>query len=1303
MAARRRSRSKASQARRSSSSAARRGPTLEVAPKRPRSDSILELKGERWGACPIEVSIDGKRVTPARVAVGTDAGGALLPAADGSFEASFLTIGLRAGQHRIGAKSAQTTKQVTFNVVRLAGTERGGEGEKPYARARYFFGRRFGELGAVPSGLRQFQVAQVRELRARAARPERGPTGTGLDGSLGPVGERQPMPGVCNWTPLGPSGVVYNPTYVFSGRTLSIAIDPTTPTTVYVGTAGGGVWKTTDSGENWRPKSDYQMSLAIGAIAVDPNQPLNVLAGTGEYDNYYIGTYYGNGVLRSNNGGDTWTEVGGATFARAEISRIVFDPTDSTGQTVLLSSSIGVFQSTDGGTNWTSLRAGAASDLALFHPGGPPSRLTAIAAFESSGLWTATRQGGAWGAWTQIMDPVYPAAFDRIALGQQRSDPKVIYALFGNGWQVGGMARTLNGSNWTKVDIRLNSPAGATSSAAADGHTHDVTIPAADMTAAPAAHTYTTTSAGTPAHTHTISPTAAQITTLAGGGLITVTTDADATGHQHTFGLAITAQLGYNMFAGVHPTDSNTVFLGERTTWRSSTGGGVFDPLPTLHSDHHAFSFEPGSTTTCWICSDGGVYRSTDGGNTWANRNRDLATLEYISLSQHPQWETVLIGGTQDNGTHRYSGSPAWRFVDGGDGGSSAIDPVVPTRMYHEYTGAGIVSSDDAGTTWNWANQGLGDASFYSPFEIDPTNHDVCYFGGFELWRRDFSVTGSTWSAVTSGINQGITAIAVDPSDGNSIYVATSWGKVWHLQKTGATWAPADVTRTDFSAGLPTVSISDLAIDSGGVVWAGVSSVYASESYGEFSNDHVFRRAPGDASFSSRSTGLAQGNPVNAIVVDPTNTNRLFCGCDVGVFRTETAGTGAGWTPWDQGIPNVPVFELELHQPRRLLRAATHGRSIWERPIDAMSCPMVDLYVRDDVVDSGRVQPTPSDVLDPLSTTGAHTYWWQSPDVKVDTPEPTYQTPAPITDYVSFEAAIVHRPARRGQVNRFYAQVHNRGINSTTNVQVRSFFAAASAGLPALPADFWSSGNPFLGTPSGPNWTPIGPTRTIPVLEPAKPAIVEWDWTVPTTAAEHSCLLVLTTCADDPLNGGGILDPGQLVVSRKQVALKNLHVLDPGQPGPGQAIATQLHNGGSEPMVADVLVHWGTLPPRARMLAVLDRGKVHSTPPKKRAPARQFPASITGGCDGRRTLDRTHVYELRGGRPGAHVLVAGVVIPPEDWRAVAFRLELPRRLPAEGVQFDVLQRVAGRIVGGSTYRIAGRAASESSGRQRRRR
>jgi hypothetical protein len=497
------------------------------------------------------------------------------------------------------------------------------------------------------------------------------------------------------------------------------------------------------------------------------------------------------------------------------------------------------------------------------------------------------------------------------------------------------------------------------------------------------------------------------------------------------------------------------------------------------------------------------------------------------------------------------------------------------------------------------------------------------------------------------------------------------------------------------SAGLPAQSLSDVIVDSAGTIWASVSSVYASESFGEFSSDHVFRRAATDTMFLSRSNGLAQGNPVNSIVVDPSTNSRLFAGCDVGVFRTDDAGVQ--WVPWDEGLPNVPVFKLVVHHPRRLLRAATHGRSVWERPIDALSCPLVDLYVRDDLVDSGRVQPTPSGVADPLSTTGVLTYWWQSPDVKVDAPEPTFQTATPIGDYVSFEASIVHRTARRNRTNRFYVQVHNRGIARTTNVQVRAFFAAASAGLPALPADFWSAGRPFVGTPSGAAWTAIGATQVIALLEPAKPAIVEWDWAIPATAAEHSCLLVVTSCSDDPVNGTGILDVGQLVTSRKQVALKNLHVLDPVPGGEQPAPMTiRVNNPGIETIVTDVLVHFGNLPPRTRIWAAVDRGEMQSRQSVEESERTRellkesgltLAGSVDDDCGDEREIDMDDMYMATAVESGAQVLVPRIVVPPGGWRAVTMAVEQPREIPAVGVQFDVMQRVGHRIVGGSTYRF----------------
>src|SRR6185436_2451445 len=102
------------------------------------------------------------------------------------------------------------------------------------------------------------------------------------------------------------------------------------------------------------------------------------------------------------------------------------------------------------------------------------------------------------------------------------------------------------------------------------------------------------------------------------------------------------------------------------------------------------------------------------------------------------------------------------------------------------------------------------------------------------------------------------------------------------------------------------------------------------------------------------------------------------------------------------GLPNVAVFDLQIHGPRRLLRAATHGRSVWERPIDVASCPLVDLDMRDNILYSGRVQPTPEAThpFDPTIWAGH----WQSEDIKVDAPEPNFQTTLPVDNYVALAA-----------------------------------------------------------------------------------------------------------------------------------------------------------------------------------------------------------------------------------------------------------------------------------------------------------
>src|SRR5207248_6179653 len=114
-----------------------------------------------------------------------------------------------------------------------------------------------------------------------------------------------------------------------------------------------------------------------------------------------------------------------------------------------------------------------------------------------------------------------------------------------------------------------------------------------------------------------------------------------------------------------------------------------------------------------------------------------------------------------------------------------------------------------------------------------------------------------------------------------------------------------------------------------------------------------------------------------------------------------------------------------------------------------------------------------------------------------------------------------------------YVQLHNRGIQAATNVQVKLLSADASAELPSLPSDFWTCFPDDAAVAS--SWTPIGAPRTIPELSTTEPVILEWDWSTPTAAANDSCLLVVSDCASDPIPvATKILDVGTLVPTEKR-------------------------------------------------------------------------------------------------------------------------------------------------------------------------
>src|SRR5262249_54374313 len=205
--------------------------------------------------------------------------------------------------------------------------------------------------------------------------------------SIGPPVMNQPPP-----PPTNPRA---------SGRMNTIAIDPTNTDTIYIGAANGGVWKTEDGGKTWRALTDTQCSIAMGSIAIDPSNNKLIYAGTGEENFTFQPSYYGCGVLKSTDGGVTWTQKGASVFtfpnnAGATIGKIAI-----AGNTLMVASDVGLFRSTNGGDTFDRVLGGAGNPVTdlVIDPIDPMTMYAAIGNIfggAQNGVYKSTNGGANW-------------------------------------------------------------------------------------------------------------------------------------------------------------------------------------------------------------------------------------------------------------------------------------------------------------------------------------------------------------------------------------------------------------------------------------------------------------------------------------------------------------------------------------------------------------------------------------------------------------------------------------------------------------------------------------------------------------------------------------------------------------------------------------------------------------------------------------------------------------------------------------------------------------------------------------------
>lgn len=669
------------------------------------------------------------------------------------------------------------------------------------------------------------------------------------------------------WQPIGPSNVPNgqpfnlsrSPRIAVSGRATAVVIDPNNRARIYLGTAQGGVWRSDDSGASWQPLTDDLPSLAVGALALDPNNSNTIYLGTGEA-HFSSSTYYGAGIFKSVDGGQSWQQTG-ALPLRARISTIAVDPSNS--QTVFAATALsatdeaGVYKSTDGGQSWRRTLEGSATELTI-DPSNPSNILVALGFVlgnSANGVYRSTDGGE---SWQQIR--TLPTGFStgRVELGRSRSAPNIVFASFSNTnpFTLNGFYKsTDNGITWTKLS-----------------NTPDYCSP----------------------------------------------------------------QCFYNNVIAVHPRDPNTLFLGGVGAYRSTDGGNTFTDVsssvglgPGLHADNHSVAFDPVDPNIVYIANDGGIFRSLDLGNNWTPLNNSLPTFQFQSVALHPDNPQLAIGGTQDNGTLLYTGSPVWSNIDLGDGGDTAIDFSNPGTFYHFFFYLLLARSDDGGQSFALKIDGLPvlpsglpleRTLFYAPLTMDPTSPNILYTGSVRVFRT--TSKGDNWTAISGDLTNGngaISAIAVAASSPSTIFVGSSDGRLSRSTDNGVNWQTLQ--------GLPNRAITRIAVDPTNSL-----NVYAVVS--GFGTGHVFRSIDGGTTWSDISDNLPD-IPANAIALDPNAPNRLYIATDIGVFFSRT-GSGS-WVYLHEGLPKVAVLDIEANSRTGLIVAATHGRGMFALPLDSGS------------------------------------------------------------------------------------------------------------------------------------------------------------------------------------------------------------------------------------------------------------------------------------------------------------------------------------------------------------------------------
>jgi photosystem II stability/assembly factor-like uncharacterized protein len=737
------------------------------------------------------------------------------------------------------------------------------------------------------------------------------------------------------WTGLGPDPIVQvtRSTPIFTamaGRIGALAIRPSNGKFI-LGGAQGGIWLYDQASGTWSPKTDNLPSLAIGALAVAPSDDAIVYAGTGE-GALSGDSYFGNGVLKSTDGGEHWSHVSGDFFEGVSTSALVVDPRNASHlyaailrgrggarrTTPTVHSRYGIWESKDGGTSWTLLKEAkselnGATDLEL----DPQNPSVLYSSFWGDAIYKSTDAGAHWAPiMTGLPTADFAATGTRFSLGLSHpaGHGAVLYA----------------GFNWSDQPARV----------------------------------FKSTNEG------------------ASWSILPPGTGDDSVEDY------CAEQCSYDNVVLADPVNPDIVYaagqfnydIGSGGIFRSDDGGQTWKNLGwDQHPDFHAIALDPANPAHTLIGSDGGVWYSADRGGrpnatdplsavTWQNLNGtvDPATAavthrtglqlgQFTSIANVPTVPARVWGGTQDNGTDRKStASSTWFDVASGDGGQVLVDPNDANFVFGTYFGITPYRYTDGGASF-FSNQyirtgiNLSDrAEFYVPWVQNQRNTNQLFLGTYRLYRTDNAKAPSAgdvrWKPISPDLSSGCTGAApnggrgcfisaVGVGGGNAVYTGAEDGYVYVSTDAQISDTPS-WTRVD-TGKLPKRPVTQFAVDRSNyriayASYAGFNAATPSRP------GHVFKTTDGGTNWTDISSNLPD-NPVNSIILDPSYPNTLYAGTDVGPFVTHDGGVH--WAPLGAGFPDVAIWQLNLDPSHRVLAAGTHGRGAYRSTDTSAAVP----------------------------------------------------------------------------------------------------------------------------------------------------------------------------------------------------------------------------------------------------------------------------------------------------------------------------------------------------------------------------